>query len=629
MVSKIITTAKNPLIEVISESDSVIKPLDLSDIHIWAEKNIILDGQFNPCGPFNVALSPYIIEPLRAIKDHSIREVTCLAATQTAKSIILMLSAMWFLVNRPLPMMYIMQTNDQANSLFVSRLLPTMRASKIMNELLPSNPDRIKAAKSSPNSIQFDHCEFYINGCGINNLQSRPLGIILADELWLWKEGKIEHARKRMTSYSNNKMDKIVIVSQGGEIGSELHHLFLNGTQEVWNVPCINCGEFFVPSIHQVSADGKSWSDPNTGVKGINGQYDWNKLEQMLCMSCPHCKHKHKDTDIVKKLWLNSGKYVVNNQKASSDKRSFNWNAWLTRPWKNILEEFIKASHQMKQGVMEPIKDYFWQTEAEIKPVESLLVKDIKIREGNYNPRDKWEDEFVRFMTVDVQKDRYCYLIRAWTKDGRSRLITYSYVNTIDEVIEAQKDWGVPSHYTWIDTGHKTIDVYRYIIENGWYGIKGDKERDRGYPHDVYDSMGRKMEKPVWLYWKLSDNGGDPGFGDKELGMAPFYLFAVNKIKDILVRLRKGDGVEWLALPSDKFDITEYRKQLVSEIPIYEKNKQGKELRIWKKINSNEPNEILDLETYQIGMALIHRDISLKESVSMPSAKYIDNDVKV
>lgn len=621
-LKQILKKPSKPLVEVITESNSAVDKLDTSDIHEWAEKNIVLAGQFNPTGPFKTSLSPYIIEPLRAIKDHGVREVVCLAATQTAKSIILMLSSMWFLINRPLPMMYIMQNNDQANSLFVSRLLPTMRASRVMADLLPDDPDKIKTAKNSPNTIQFDHCEFYINGCGINNLQSRPLGIILADELWLWKDAKIEHARKRMTSYANKKMDKMVIVSQGGEIGSDLHKLYLSGTQEVWHVPCDGCGEFFIPSFHHVSCDGESWSDPKAGVKEHNGDYNWQLLEEKLCMSCPICKHKHKDTEQLKRRWLNNGKYIQKNPKARKEKRSFNWNAWIARPWIKIIEEFIPASHAMKQGILDPIKDFFWQTEAEVKSVTSIYAKDVKIPEGDYNPKDKWENEFVRFMTIDVQKDYFCYLIRAWSKLGESKLIDFGYVDTIYDVIEKQKEWGIPAHFTWIDTGHRTQEIYRYIVENEWMGIKGDKERDRGYAHDVFDSQGNKLPKPIFLYWKPSENGGDTGFADKESPVAPFYLFAVNKIKDILVRLRKGEGVQWVTLPSNRYDLEEYKKQMISEFPMIERNKMGKETRIWKKINDSDPNEYWDLETYQVGMALIHPEISLKESSYAPSAKY-------
>jgi len=625
-LKQILANPSKPLVEAITESDYVVEELDLSDIHVWAEKRITFAGQFNPTGPYKSSRSPYIIEPLRAVKDHGCRQVVCLGATQTAKTVFLLLSSMWFLVNRPLPMMLIMQTNPVANDLLISRLLPTMRASRVMRDLLPTDPNKIKTPGNAPNSIHFDHTEFYINGCSLNNLQSRPLGIILADEVWAWKGAPIEHARKRMGSYSKKKMDKLIVCSQGGEVGSDIHKLFLEGTQETWTVPCESCGHYFVPSIRDVSADGLSWSDPKAEIKDVDGSYNWALLQEKLCMSCPQCKHKHVDTDKRKRNWLDEGKYVLKNTKARKDKRSFNWNAWIERPWIEIIEEFVNASHDMKKGVYDPMKTYFWQTEAEIKPPETYFARDIKIKEGDYNPKDKWEHEFVRFMTIDVQSDKYCYLIRAWSKDGRSRLLTFSYVYDIQEVIEAQKEWGVPSYYTWIDTGFKTHDVYRHIAANEWVGIKGDKERDRGYPHDVFDAEGRKLDKPIYLFWRPHDPSSDTGYADKDVPIVPYYLFAVNKIKDILVRLRNNEGVEWLTLPSANYDLTEYKKQMVSEWPCLDTNKFGKQTRIWKKINKNALNEVWDLETYQVGMALIHPEISLKESSALPNAKYVQQN---
>jgi DNA-directed RNA polymerase subunit RPC12/RpoP len=619
-LKKILKSPSKPLVEAIIESDYVVEELDLSDIHIWAEKNIVFAGQFNPTGPYKSARSPYIIEPLRAVKDHGCRQVVCLGATQTAKTVFLMLAGMWHLVNRPLPMMLIMQTNVVANDLLISRLLPTMKASRVMADLLPTDPNRIKMAANSPNSIHFDHTELYINGCSLNNLQSRPLGVILADEVWAWKGAPIEHAKKRMGSYSKKKMDKLIVCSQGGEVGSDIHKLFLQGTQETWIVPCENCNQFFQPSIKKVSADGLSWSDPKSGIKELDGSYNWSLLQEKLCMTCPQCGHKHFDNEKRKRLWLDDGRYEVRNLKARKDKRSFNWNAWIERPWIEIIEEFVNASHDMKKGVYEPMKNYFWQTEAEIKPPEDHFASSIKIREGDYNPKDKWEHEFVRFMTVDVQKDKFAYLIRAWAKDGRSRLLTYAYVYTIEEVISAQKEWGVPSYYTWIDTGHRTHEVYRYIAQNEWVGIKGEYV-ESGYWQDILDAEGNKVGR-MRLYWRPHDQGSVV-ITDKDVPIVPYYLFAVNQIKDILVRLRNGEGVEWLTLPSKDYDLTEYRKQMVSEWPCEEVNKYGRKARIWKKINSNTPNEVWDLETYQVGMALIHPEISLKESSALPSTKYI------
>ncbi len=597
-----------------------LQQIDNEDIHIWAEKNVNLQGAYALTGPFRVGLSRYIIEPLRAIKDHTMREVVCLAVPQTFKTGIADIALQWFIANRPGPTYWAAQSNTTAWEHMESRLIPSIKSCKAIKNLVPKDIRELRR-----DGIYFPHMPFFISGPGEKRLQGKSIQQIILDETWLYDSGTIEWARKRVSQYIKYGLSKVLIISQAGYEDDDTHEAYKRGTCEEWHVPCLNpsCGEYFMPDIKLASASGKKWNDKEAGCKNEDKTYNYGKLEEMLTLACPKCKHLHKDTDSLKQEWNERGKYVQTNLTPMKGRRSFRWNSWVFHPWIEIVQDFIVATHQFKQGVTDNLLTYFQQREGRPVNENSLYSQDRHVKwDVEYSPVDKWVDEkgvaigFQRFMTIDVQETEFYWLIREWARDGRSRLCGFGCAYSPDELVKIQSDWQINPGLVWIDTGHRTREIYSYIIKYKWRGIKGIKDK-RGFNITRKDKYGRV--KKEWRYIMASITGGDPAIGKAmqgKLGKAQFFLLCVNPIKNILKRLRDGNGVEWMCLPQSTFDLKEYNRQMFSEYPKKIINKYGKEERFWIKIKSDLPNDYWDLETYQVAMALECPYIDIQESLN-------------
>lgn len=556
-----------------------------------------------------------MIDPLLAIQDHSVREISILAATQMGKSLINDIALLWHIINRPLPAALIMQSNIIAEQHMESRLIPTMLGMDAIQDYLPTNKREMRK-----DGIYFPHMEFYVNGPGEKRLQSKTLGLLLLSELWQWPDGALEYARKRTKRFLEYGMSKIIAESQGGVEDSEWDRCFKLGTMKIWNTPCPDCKQHFIPDIGHLNCEGKKWNDATLGVKNKDGSYNFGKLEQMLTMECPHCHHLFKDSDKLKQYWADNGKYIQTNFNALKGHESFCWNSFAADPFIDIAYEFLEATRIFKKGSSKLLINFFNQRLARNVSLETMYRQNRVVKSDiDYNPKDKWDREVIRFMTVDTQENKFVVVVRAWAADGSSRLLWFGEAFSADELAEIQKLWGVLPSCVWIDTGGtRTREVYSHIIAYGWIGVKGVKEK-KGFFKTYTDKKGRKSK--AWHFWQKSDEGGDPAMGrpsQGKMGKAQFYLFCVNPIKDILIKLRDGLGVEWLALPSTEYDIKEYNKQMFSEFRKNTINQYGDKRQFWVKIKHDEPNDLWDCEVYQVGAALLHPAIDIKETMAAP-----------
>ena len=77
-----------PLLKAIkSVNSSTAVPVAGDDIISWCENNCVIEGSVALTGPFRVATSRYMVEPLRAFQDWAVEEIVILKATQTGGSL--------------------------------------------------------------------------------------------------------------------------------------------------------------------------------------------------------------------------------------------------------------------------------------------------------------------------------------------------------------------------------------------------------------------------------------------------------------------------------------------------------------------------------------------------------------
>ena len=150
---------------------------------------------------------------------------------------------------------------------------------------------------------------------------------------------------------------------------------------------------------------------------------------------------------------------------------------------------------------------------------------------------------------------------------------------------------GVQPQHTYIDSGFEAGRIYDICRRFGWIAIKGDGVRS--YKHPV--AGGRTEERLMSTVKSVP-----PPSGGRRV---PLVHLAVDPLKDILARLRSGEGARW-QVPEDIGD--DWTSQIDSEERqefIHPKTKQP----TTKWIRRKRANHAWDVEVYQVAAAIIKR----------------------
>jgi phage terminase large subunit GpA-like protein len=209
-------------------------------------------------------------------------------------------------------------------------------------------------------------------------------------------------------------------------------------------------------------------------------------------------------------------------------------------------------------------------------------------RVEDYADGKRIEGEVKRFATIDVQRDHYWVAIRAWRTDGSSVGLWYGRVNTEEVCAELVSRYQIEPQHVYVDTGYDSGRVYDIICRFGWCGIRGDGQQ-RAFRHKSRRGHQEKLYSPI--KHALAPCGS----------RARYFFIAVEPIKDILVKLRGGDGAKWEILEGLP---REYEEQLDSEVKeefLAPKTNQSQHRWVKKR----KANHAWDCEVYQVGAALV------------------------
>lgn len=589
---------------------------------------MVLAGSYGSPGPLRLDTSRYLIEPLRALQDWETSQVTILKATQTAGTLTAELFLQWALVNRPVPILWICQSDDMAEVEMNTRIKPSLLSNVAIQPYLPTDVRKIRS-----DGVDLPNLNFTICGPSLNNLQSSTRGIVILDEFAFYDAGNVLiEASNRTNYFAQYGMSKIVIVSQAGSPEGELDETFRTSTMEEWNVPCTYCDKHFVPDITHFNASGKPWNTV-PDIKDDSGNYNLGLLESLLTLECPYCKGLMRDTPQLKQHWNMHGKFVATNPTPIKGHRGFRWNAIHCTPWIRFVADFLAATLAKKKGDTEPFIRFFQKRLARSINPHEYFAKNKVVRTDIKYDKSGWSDEYIRIMTIDVQEHHFVAVIRAWSKDGRSRLLWTGRLMMIQDVLEKQKEYNIPffesngrkTYMVCWDTGYpvRIREIYNYIIRYDHIGFKGEVAR-KGYIDTKIDKRtGKKIE--LYRVFRKSVTGGDPNVGTPLQGKGPkveLYLLATDTLKKILTQLRDGKGSEWLCLPLTDPFMDEYNRSMFSEYadPV---EKNGKRYLQWKKISSEACNDYWDAECMNLAAAIM-ADVQITELKEMPTNDYIE-----
>ena len=550
----------------------------------WAEMddNFILDKTSSFPGRYRSETAPWAKEPMEKCADNRIRRVVFRCAAQTSKTQTCLILLAFWIATDPGPIMWVMAAQDEAKTFASTRLRPSLEQSKPVREQIPKSRKDNKTLE-----INFPESPLVINGANSpSKLQSKPIRFLILDEVRNYPKGALQTALKRTTSYWNARE---LIISTGDTEGDDVDREFNEGDQRHYYVPCLQCGHEFEFEFSQIKWDENEETRPG-------GEWDFGQVGKTVRHECPACGHKTTDNYAIRSKMANLGKWVARNLKAPSNRVSYTWSALLVPwiPWVRIVEEFLTAKAALDQGAHEPMKTWVTETMGQSWKEDLLWGDDIKT-DPSFSMGQKWEKEVFRFMTVDVQRDHYWYVVRCWSAIGESRLVACGRLLTDGDLVEAQKAFGIPGNAVILDCGYDQTRVLQLCTAHGWTAFKGTDQA-----HFPSFKSGKKINLPY--SWPPKD--ADPGLGTASQGRrwCKLILWSNPTIKDFLTRLKAGKGLYW-GVPSDA--PIDHAAHMISEMKKKVRNKKtGQNEYIWVVIGRRQ-NHLWDCECMQLVAAMI------------------------
>jgi len=549
-----------------------ITPPNRRPVADWCADNVKLPYGSSRSPTFAPDLTPWVREPLEEIFDNFNREIVLLAPVGSGKSTMIEAMLCYILAEDPGPTLVTGQTDEDIGDWAETRAWQVLRSSPATAALYPSERDKVRK-----DEILFPHMPVHLTGANMSGLQSKSIRWLLGDEAWMWRKGMISEFRARMHRRWNGRR---ILTGQTGLEGDDFYRACMEGEQREWCFQCPKCKTVQPFSFQQLvfPAEGTN------AERALDCRYH-----------CAHCDAKFNDTTKDRRRLVNSGRYVVQRAAQTPGHISFHFNVltlWES-PWSDVVAGWLNAQDTLAKGDSVPLQQFlqkqlaeFWREEMSISRPD-VLVDEARVED--YADGKKITDELHRFATIDVQRDHFWLAVRAFRSDASSVGLWYGRVNAEETAAELISRYQVSPEKVYIDTGYDSGRVYDLITRYGWCGIRGDKAK--GYPHRV---GGRKVERPYSGMKQATAPCGK---------RARYFFIASDQIKNILAKLRGGEGAEWSVLSDihpawfDQID-SEVREEFLTA-------KENQSDFRW--VRKKRDNHAWDCEVYQVAAALVWR----------------------
>lgn len=566
---------------------SALRPADRRPIAEWAHDHVNLPAAYAQPGRIDFSTSRHLLGPLAAIQDDSVREASWYGAIQTGKTLAAEVGIMWATCNSPGPIMWTLQTDQDADEHCNERFMEAYASVPDIAAMMPVNRHMRQTS-----AVYFGPFFLKVNGANMNNLQRVSVRWKFNSEVWLWKQGLLTHARGRVSAFEKAGNSKVINESQGGTAGDDMDLAWQAGHQAVWSVRCFGCGK-----LSPLEFAGNMLDDPkkkacvvwNEDARRQDGSWNIGRATETCRWVCRLCGHEHLDEAKTRAKWNSEGVYQETRKDAPVHIRSFRWEALVARDISALVAQFLEARKAQKQGVPQAMMDFTRQRRA-LPWVEDDLSEVILLKPSGYvlagmDPKAKIENEAMRFATIDRQRDHFWMAVRAWRRDGGSRLLYFSRVTTSEQCEEARLLYGVEPQLTFEDAGYFPEGVYTDCTRFGWTALKGS-----GDNYFTVVKADRKIKR-LWSDASMVQHNGK---------MLPLFHWASDPVKDVLYNLRSGKGATW-ETPDDIG--TEYPNQLNGDKKKPFQNKRtGRNEWRWQRTHANHAH---DLEAMQVVVAMM------------------------
>jgi hypothetical protein len=570
--------------KIISNAWALKEDLSVAD---WGSKYMTLPT--SPFGSrFRPEMSPWLIEPLEAMKDDSVREIVLCCSAQSSKSTYLYLAMLWSLAEDPSPVLFFAPTEELSKRYARTRIMPMLEQCAKLKHLMPQ--DR---KDKQLREILFPNASLMIGAASPSFAQSWTAKVCISDESARFRnDGVMSMIRARTTQYFDSKN---IMASTPYDEDDDFYRAYLRTSQNVFHLSCPSCGELIRPEFDKVIR----WE--NNSKTKVNNEWVLDEVAKTVYMLCPHCETHIQNTDKNWRAMTKNGGYVQTNKDASPGYQGYRWNALClppnVMPWSQMAVEFLTAKREMDTGYFGSLKEWVrlrcglpWN-EQKASPMPTLIIEP-------YDASVPWEDAAYTFMAIDCHgKDTNIFWVgvRSFDKNGNSRLMHYSREVSWEACEKIRAKFNIPSHLVAVDSSYSTYIVYQACAKYGFTAWRGEETtNDAGYPHNV---RGRTIRRPWSVPVRVDIKDGSKN-------KVTLFRWSNNLVKDALHYARVGKT-------HGKFlvgNVGEYTSFYVSQIDGEVKKqvtqkRTGKQILRWVK--AIEEQHAVDIEGMCLVMAMM------------------------
>ena len=550
----------------------------------WAEKNVVFSKAYptSKPGPYDPNYLPFLKEPQEDLNNFDVSKIVFLKNSQAGVSENLLINPIRYTVAcDPAPVMYVGAQRELTEAFFNERIKPALRDCKETYRYF-------KNAKVTEHEIYMHHMMIAVTWAkSVAGLKSRPVKLVLADEVSVWPEDSIGKLEKRADTYPDSK---IVIVSapepKKGQSSDKdpIFREFENSDQRYFMMPDPETGELFKFEMgfkkkkeSRESKHGLKWSDK---ARRADGTWDLEKVRSTAHYLTP-CGTVIKSSQ--KNVLVLQGKWVPTKKNKT---RGYHINCFYM-PWVDFGDIAVKFLESTKSKAALRVFVLEWLAEKWRETVEVANESEIKRHERDYergqhhSKLDMFKEFYINkktvvYTTADVQKYDLWTVTREWVEGGDSGLIDYRKVLRFSDIDAIAREHN--AEQVLIDSKYpeRRQEVYEASMSLNFIPTKG---------HDSRLSQ-------TWLQRYINPYEGTAKKSPESLMI---YIFDTYHYKAQLMGRIKGEIKTgwWVFAGVDRT----YRQQMISEEKV-----DGK----YVLRSGHKDNHLWDCEVLQVLAATIY-----------------------
>lgn len=293
------------------------------------------------------------------------------------------------------------------------------------------------------------------------------------------------------------------VVGDAKKIGSKIWQLWQSGTRHEWAVPCPSCGDFFIPCSELLWWPGKGGKDECTP----------DEAYKHARLSCPCCGDLLEDKW---RPWMNARGVAVapgcsvakdGQINGTADTEGFTtYSIWISglcsfavkKSYGFLAKKLLAAQIDGSPAKLLAVYNTgFGEVYGEAGDVPSW--EEIKALCFGYKPGELLLEPHRIYLTVDVQKNRLVYVVRAWYPGLGSALLEHGELwgetdqdNVWDQLGELLEESDYDGHsisLAGIDIGYRDDKVYAFINEhkNKAIALRGRKTLPKPFRKEMVE----------------------------------------------------------------------------------------------------------------------------------------------